>query len=68
MRIWEWFLMCVFTYVGIRYLIDMIRFALGYEINGKKRKPVIEIRRSVPKEIQKEAPAAYEWEELLKIG
>ena len=30
-------LMCLFTLVGIKYLVDMIRYGLGYESNGKCR-------------------------------
>lgn len=30
-------LMCLFTVIGIKYLSDMIRYAIGYEVNGKCR-------------------------------
>lgn len=71
MRIWEWLLMCIFTYVGIRYLVDMVKFALGYEINGKKRKPVVDPEKWKKREkaVQPvEQPVVYEWEELFRVS
>ena len=71
MRIWEWLLMCIFTYVGIRYLVDMVKFALGYEINGKKRKPVVDLEKWKKREkaVQPvEQPVVYEWEELFRVS
>ena len=45
----EYLIMVAFTVIGIKYLVDMIKFALGYEINGKKREPVITLpKKRVP--------------------
>lgn len=71
MRIWEWLLMCIFTYVGIRYLVDMVKFALGYEINGKKREPVVNLEKWKKREAvvrPVEEPVVYDWEELFRAG
>lgn len=37
MSLLEFLLMSLFTVIGIKYLIDMIKYSLGYEINGKCR-------------------------------
>ena len=33
-------ILSLFTVIGVKYLIDMIKFAMGYEINSKRRKPM----------------------------
>lgn len=30
-------LMCLFSIIGVKYLVDMIKYSMGYEINGKCR-------------------------------
>ena len=35
----------VFTLIGLKYLADMVRFAMGEEINGKRRKPMFVIEK-----------------------
>ena len=66
--IFEYILAIVLTYIGIRYLVDMIKFAMGYEINGKKREPVFTMKRRAVPELVKAHAVSYEWEDQLKVG
>ena len=66
--IFEYILAIVLTYIGIRYLVDMIKFAMGYEINGKKREPVFTMKRRAVPELVKTHAVPYDWEDQLKVG
>ena len=72
MKIFEYALMVLFTFIGFKYLFDMILFSLGYEINGKKRKPVIGKKKM--RDAAKEARAReafqrhYDWEKEFKTS
>lgn len=66
-------ILSLFTVIGVKYLIDMVKFAMGYEINGKKREPMFGPKKW---EADKEARLArrpapqpeihYEWEKELE--
>lgn len=40
MSFYEYAVMAAITLIGLKYLYDMVRFAMGHEVNGKKREPM----------------------------
>ena len=54
MNFWGIVLMTAMTIIGLKYLTDMIKFAKGYEIHGKRRYP----KSSQPVGKSNNAPAA----------
>lgn len=58
-----------FTLVGIKYLIDMVRFAMGYEINGKRRKPLFGPKKRQASKKTRPAPQEvhYDWEKEFEV-
>ena len=46
MSFYEYAAMAAITLIGLKYLYDMVRFAMGYEVNGKRRKPMFTLPAS----------------------
>lgn len=46
MSFYEYAAMAIITLIGLKYLYDMVRFAMGYEVNGKKREPMFTLPAS----------------------
>ena len=59
-------ILSMFTAIGIKYVWDMIRFAMGEEVNGKRREPMIGPR----KKYEKPEPEVihYDWEAEFSRG
>lgn len=59
-------ILSMFTAIGIKYVWDMVRFAMGEEVNGKRREPMLGPRKKYGKPEPEEIH--YSWEEEFKIG
>ena len=46
MSFYEYAAMAAITLIALKYLYDMVRFAMGYEVNGKRRKPMFTLSAS----------------------
>ena len=66
-------ILSLFTVIGVKYLIDMVKFAMGYEINGKKREPMFGPKKweadKAARLARRPAPLPdlhFDWEEEFK--